>query len=84
MYLYLQTGNRVRILLADSLQFYFALIMMILIIYQTLPAALIENSHFNSKLVCLAMLKLYSAFFSHPHSALSGLVWMAEKLTVKF
>ena len=25
MYLYLQTGNRVRILLADSLQFYFAL-----------------------------------------------------------
>ena len=33
-------------------------IMMILIIYQTLPAALIENSHFNSKLVCLAMLKL--------------------------
>ena len=26
MYLYLQTGNRVRILLADSLQFYFALI----------------------------------------------------------
>ena len=34
-------------------------IMMILIIYQTLPAALIENSHFNSKLVGLAMLKLY-------------------------
>ena len=59
-------------------------IMMILIIYQTLPAALIENSHFNSKLVCLAMLKLYSAFFSHPHSALSGLLWMAENLTVKF
>ena len=51
-------------------------IMMILIIYQTLPAALIENSHFNSKLVCLAMLKLYSKVLAKPSPLVSR--WRAS------
>ena len=65
-------------------------IMMILIIYQTLPAALIENSHFNSKLVCLAMLKLYSKVLAKPSPLVSrwrasfqsrhaGIVWYILK-----
>ena len=66
-------------------------IMMILIIYQTLPAALIENSHFNSKLVCLAMLKLYSKVLAKPSPLVSrwrasfqsrhaGIVWYILEL----
>ena len=66
-------------------------IMMILIIYQTLPAALIENSHFNSKLVCLAMLILYSKVLAKPsplasrwrasfQSRHAGIVWYILKI----